>query len=265
MAFHVIAGEQNSPAHVEIRTIRLRDLRTALASGWSDFLSLRSDILLVALIYPIVGLGIAVWSSGANVLPLLYPLMSGFALLGPFAAVFFYEISKRREAGLEVSWKKALAVVGSPSMPSIIALGIALALVFLLWLVCAQALYQALFGDNAPTSLPAFVNQVVRTHEGSVMILVGNLIGLVFAAVSFSATVVAFPLLLDRDVGVAVAVSTSVRAVRQNLFVMAVWGVIVAVLLVIGFATIFVGLAIVIPVLGHATWHLYRSLVVRAR
>jgi uncharacterized membrane protein len=265
MAFHVIAGEQNAPARTEIRTIRLRDLRVALASGWSDFLSLRSDILLIALIYPIIGLGIAIWSSGANVLPLLYPLMAGFALLGPFAAVTFYEISRRREAGLDVSWRKALAIFGSPSMPSILALGIALALVFLLWLVCAQAIYHALFGETAPASLAAFVDQVLETREGSIMILVGNAIGLAFAVLCFSTTVVAFPLMIDRDVGVAVAVSTSVRAVVQNPFVMAAWALTVAVLLAVGFATLFVGLAVTIPVLGHATWHLYRSVVVRSR
>jgi uncharacterized membrane protein len=264
MAFHVIAGIQDAPVHTEIRTIGFHDLRAALVAGWNDFLTLRSDLLMIGLIYPVVGLALAIWSSGANVLPLLYPLMSGFALIGPLGAVGLYEISRRREAGLDASWRHAFDVVKSPSIPSIAALGICLAIVFVCWLVAAQMLYQGLFGEEAPDSYAAFMKQVLTTREGWTLIVAGNAIGFVFAVLCFAATVVSFPLLLDRDVGLAVAVSTSIRAVLHNPVVMAAWGLIVAVLLALGFATFFVGLAVIVPVLGHATWHLYRALIAPA-
>jgi uncharacterized membrane protein len=264
MAFHVIAGAQDTPATIEIRKIAPADLRRALAAGWRDFLAMPSHLALLALIYPLVGIYLAFWSSGANVLPLLYPLMAGFALLGPFAAVGLYEISRRREAGLDTSWRHAFEVLRSPSMPSILALGLLLAIIFLCWLASAQILYQALFGAEAPQSYLSFMREVLTTRHGLTLIVLGNAIGLVFAIVTLCTTVVSFPLLLDRDVGAAVAIATSFRAVMRNPLEMALWGVIVAVALAFGFLTFFVGLAIVVPVLGHATWRLYRALVVPA-
>lgn len=262
--FHVMAGGTRAPASPRIRKIRLATVGEALAAGWEDFLAIRSDILLAALIYPVIGLCLALWSSGANMLPLLYPLATGFALLGPLAAIGIYEISRRREAGLDASASSALQVLKSPSLPAIVALGIILALAFVAWLASAQALYQALFGDNAPSSIQQMLSEILTTQNGYVLIVAGNAIGFAFAAVIFCASVISFPLLLDRDVGLAVAVRTSFETVFENPLPMAAWALIVAFLLAAGFASFLVGLAVVMPVLGHATWHLYRAVIPRA-
>jgi uncharacterized membrane protein len=259
--FHIIVGGDDFIADPSVNHITTADIKDALMKGANDFLAMRSDIVFLGVIYPIGGLCIAMWASNENLLPLLYPLMSGFALIGPVAAVGLYEVSRRQERGLDSSWRHAFDVLSSPSLPSILALGLLLAVIFVLWLATAQALYQSLFGPMAPESLGQFVREVFTTSQGWKLILFGNVIGFVFAALVLSISVVSFPLLLDRDVGVAAAVRTSVKAVWENPVIMALWGLIVAAALVAGFGTLLIGLAFIIPVLGHATWHLYRKVV----
>jgi uncharacterized membrane protein len=260
--FHVIAGASETSVYPDVRRISVADVFASLREGLDDFWDKPSHYVFLCLIYPIAGLVLARWTSGANLLPLLFPLMSGFALIGPFAALGLYEISRRRELNLDTSWKHALEVRHSPAIPSIVAVGVMLFVFFIAWILTAQALYTNLFGSQAPDSISAFMNQVFNTPEGQKMIILGNAIGFVFAVVVLCTTVIAFPLLLDRDVGALAAVVTSVKAVLVNPVEMALWGLIVAALLLVGFLTLFVGLAIFIPVLGHATWHLYRKLVV---
>jgi uncharacterized membrane protein len=259
--FHIVAGAGETPAYPVVRRITPADLKDALAKGFDDFWAMPSHLVFLGLIYPIVGVCLAALTFSNNALPLLYPLASGFALIGPFAAIGLYEISRRRELGLPASWQDAFDVLRSPSIPSIIALGVILLVIFLTWLTTARMLYQSLFGYAAPESYSQFINQVLTTSEGRRLIVLGNALGFVFAALVLSISVISFPLLLDRDVGVAVAVYTSVKAVVMNPLAMALWGLIVAVALLIGSIPLFVGLAIVMPVLGHATWHLYRRLV----
>ncbi|MGO4573969.1 DUF2189 domain-containing protein [Microvirga sp. 2TAF3] len=259
--FHVIAGAEATPAHPVVRKIGLADIKDALVKGLDDFLAMPSHLAFLGLIYPIFGICLAALSFSNNALPLLYPLVTGFALVGPFAAIGLYEISRRRELGLDTSWHHAFDVLRSPSIPSIVALGILLLIIFLAWLAVARSLYEALFGPIAPTSYSSFFHQVLTSSEGWTLIILGNAIGFIFAAVVLSISVISFPLLLDRDVGAAVALQTSIRAALTNPFMIALWGLIVATALVIGSIPLLVGLAIVMPVLGHATWHLYRKLV----
>ena len=258
---HVIAGEGLGRAHPKIRTIHLADLKDALARGWDDFTAMPSHAVFLCLIYPVVGFVIFRLVLGANVLPLLFPLAAGFALIGPLAALGLYEMSRRREQGLDVSWKHALDVFRSPSLAAIIALGLMLVAIFLTWLAVAQAIYVANFGYVPAASMPDFVHQVFSTPAGWTLAIVGNGIGFLFAVLVLTLSVVSFPLLLDRDVGIATAILTSVRAVLANPAIMAAWGLIVAALLFAGSLPAFFGLAVVVPVLGHATWHLYRRVV----
>ncbi|KFC68725.1 cytochrome c oxidase subunit I [Devosia sp. LC5] len=259
--FHVIGGATEALDHPVIRKITLADLIDALKRGAADFWAKPSHYVLLTLIYPIVGIVLAVWMSGYHTWPLLYPLMGGFALIGPFAAIGLYEISRRRELGLDTSWIHAFEVLRSPAIASIAAVGIFLFAVFTLWLTAAQGLYENLFGSSAPAQLSALINQVLTTPEGWTLLIVGNLLGLAFAVITLCTTVVAFPLLLDRDVGAYVAVTTSIRAVLKNPIPMLAWGLIVAVGLALGSLPLFVGLAVVIPIFGHATWHLYRKVI----
>jgi len=258
---HVIAGDGLTLAHPKVRKIDIADLKDALARGWDDFAAMPSHAVFLCLIYPVVGFLLARLVLGANVLPLLFPLAAGFALLGPLAALGLYEMSRRREQGLDVSWKHALDVFRSPSLGAIVALGLLLVAIFLVWIAVAQAIYVATFGHAPAASMPDFIQQVLTTRDGWMLAILGNGIGFLFAVVVLTLGVVSFPLLLDRDVGVATAVLTSVRAVLANPVTMAVWGLIVAVLLFIGSLPAFFGLAVVMPVLGHATWHLYRKVV----
>jgi uncharacterized membrane protein len=259
---HVMVGSQAAPAIPEVRKIGLADIRDALAKGIDDFWAFPTHVIFLSIIYPIVGLALvrAMWSD--TFLPLLYPLAAGFALIGPFAATGLYELSRRRELGLDVSWKDAFGARHSPSIDGILALGGLLTAIFVLWLAVAQAIYVANFGYEPAAGIPNFLTRVFTTPEGWRLILIGNGAGFVFALVVLTISAVSFPLLLDRDVGAVVALLTSIRAVLRNPVPMAAWGLIVAGLLVLGSLPLLFGLAVVMPILGHSTWHLYRKVVV---
>jgi uncharacterized membrane protein len=245
-----------------VRKIGPRDLVDALKQGFADFWAMPSHVVFIGLIYPLVGLVLGRLVFGYDVLPLLFPLMAGFALVGPFAALGLYEMSRRREQGLDTSWKHAFDVFRSPSFGAIAALGLLLLIIFFVWLAVANAIYVATFGYRPAASVPDFLQQIFTTPEGWMLIIVGNGVGFLFALLVLMISVVSFPLLLDRNVGPAVAILTSFRAVLANPGPMALWGLIVAALLVVGTIPFFIGLAVVVPVLGHATWHLYRKVVV---
>jgi uncharacterized membrane protein len=259
--FHVLSGAGAKLDLPVIRTIHVSDLFDALRQGVSDFWAKPSHYVMLVLIYPIIGIVLTVWMNGFHTWPLLYPLVGGFALIGPFAALGLYEISRRREEGLDTSWSQAFAVLRSPAIGSIAALGVMLFVLFTLWLTSAQALYESLFGSTTPQTLSGLMSQVFGEPGGMTLLIVGTMAGALFALVTLCTTVVAFPLLLDRDVGAFVAVETSFRAVLHNPLPMLAWGFIVGVGLFVGSLPLFVGLAVVIPVFGHATWHLYRKVV----
>ncbi len=243
-----------------VRRIEVADLRDVLAKGISDFGVFRTDVVFLCIIYPVVGLILARFASDYGLLPLLFPVASGFALLGPVAAVGLYEMSRRREAGLEASWADAFGLIRSPSFGAILVLGLLL-VIFLLWLAAAQVIYWVTLGPEPPLSAAAFVRDVLTTGAGWAMIVMGTAVGFLFAVLVLAISVVSFPLLLDRDVGLGIAVSTSINVVAANPLPMAAWGLIVAGGLMLGSIPLFLGLIFVMPVLGHATWHLYRKAV----
>jgi uncharacterized membrane protein len=245
-----------------VRRITAADLRDVLARGASDFGANRTDVIFLCVLYPVIGLVLASFVAEHKMLPLLFPLASGFALLGPLAGVGLNEMSRRRELGINAGWTDAFGVLRSPSLGAIILLGLALTGIFLFWMVTAYAIYDLTLGPLPPDSMASFVNNVLRTGPGHELIAIGMGVGFFYAAVVLVISVVAFPLLLDREVGVEVAIRTSVRAALTNPGPMALWGLIIAAGLVLGSIPLFVGLIIVFPVLGHSTWHLYRKMVV---
>jgi uncharacterized membrane protein len=244
-----------------VRRIGLADVREALALGLQDFTAARSDVVFLCLLYPLVGLILARVSFGYGVLPVLFPLAGGFALLGPLFAVGLNEMSRRREQGLAVSWADVFGVLRSRSLGSIVLLGLGLVAIFLMWQVTAALIYNLTLGPALPTSAAGFLHDVFTTPAGWALIVFGVGAGFVYAVVVLAMTVVSFPLLLDRTAGLEVAVTTSVRAFMRNPATMVAWGIIVAAGLVLGSIPLLLGLAVVLPVLGHATWHLYRKLV----
>ena len=258
---HVFTGAGESPAYPIVRKIGFADLKDAVAKGIDDFLAMPTHVIFLVIIYPLVGLFLARLTFGYSVMPLLFPLAAGFALIGPFAAIGIYELSRQRERGVEVSWKHAFGLLRCPSLDAIAALGMILMIVFLIWLATAQSLYQSLFGYGSPELIGRFLSDILTTSAGWTLIIAGNAIGFLFAVFVLTISVVSFPLLLDRDVGAMAAIHTSVRAVLRNPLMMAAWGLFVAVTLAIGSLPFFVGLAVVLPVLAHSTWHLYRKVV----
>jgi uncharacterized membrane protein len=244
-----------------IREITLSDLHEALRLGWEDFKAVPSHAIILCVIYPVLGLVLARGVLGYSVLPLLFPLAAGFALLGPFAALGLYELSRRRERGEEPSAWDALDVLRSPSFGAMLGLGTLLLALFVIWIATAQAIYVAVFGYEAAAEIPDFARRVLTTTQGWWLIIVGCGVGFLFAVVALCISVVSFPMMLDRHVGTGEAMVTSLRVTAKNPVTIAAWGLIVAALLVAGSLPFFLGLAIVIPLLGHATWHLYRKAV----
>ncbi len=244
-----------------IRKITYSDLIDALRMGWKDFKAVPTHAIMLALIYPVLGLALARLVLGYAILPLLFPLAAGFALLGPFAAIGLYELSRRREAGEQPGAAHAMDVLKSPSFGAMLALGGLLMVLFAVWIAAAQAIYILTFGYAPAASMSRFASVVLGTPEGWALILIGCGVGFLFALVALCISVVSFPMMLDRHASAPEAMMVSLQAVAKNPLTMAMWGLIVAVLLVIGTLPFFLGLAVVVPVLGHATWHLYRRVV----
>jgi uncharacterized membrane protein len=202
-------------------------------------------------------------TTNGPLMPFFFPVVAGVGLLGPVAAVGFYELARRREDGLESGWKHFLDVRKRPSVDDMgIVAGLLLA-IFALWLIAAGILYVALFGWATPTSIGGFLSAVFTTPKGWALILAGAAIGAIFGWIVLALSVASLPLLVDCDVGAAEAVSASWRAAHANKAEMIRWGLTVLVLLVLGSIPLFVGLAFVLPWLGYSTWHLYTRLIDR--
>ncbi len=239
------------------------DIKAALALGFQDFTANRTDVIFVCIMYPVLGLVFGRMASGYDMLPLLFPLASGFALVGPFAAIGLYEMSRRRELGETGGAAAALGVFQSPSVGSIVLLGLMLVVILVLWLATATGIYDMTLGPLPPVSVSAFARDVFTSAAGWAMIVLGFAVGFLFAVVVLAISFVSFPLMLDRGVNLQTAVWTSVQAAAANPAATALWGLAVAAGLVVGSIPLFLGLIVVMPVLGHGTWHLYRRLVPR--
>jgi uncharacterized membrane protein len=245
----------------EVQKISLADLREAVRRGLHDFSAGRPDWLFLWVIYPVLALFIVAAEAQGDWLPLLFPTAAGFALIGPFFAVGLYEMSRQREITGKLSWVDTRNVLRSPSIWSILGLGLLLIGLFLLWLVVAQGIYDVTLGPAPPVSVWWFIRAVFTSSAGWAMICLGFIAGLLFGVGVLAISVVSFPLLLDRPVGLNTAIATSVMAVRRNPVELGLWGLLVVVALVLGAVPCFIGLVVVLPVLGHSTWHLYRRIV----
>ncbi len=241
--------------------ISLDDLRGALREGFADFLAFRSDVIFLCILYPCAGLLLWRFASGYDLLHLAFPLAAGFALVGPLFATGLYEMSREREQGLPVSWATSFAAFRSPAIGSVLVLGAMLLVIFVAWLLAAELIYLVTVSAEKPDSFGSFARDVMFSRRGHAMFILGEGVGFLFAALALCISLVSFPLVLDRHVTAADAVRTSIAAARANPVETALWGLIVAVLLLAGSLPFLIGLIVVLPVLGHATWHLYRRLI----
>jgi Predicted integral membrane protein len=264
VAIHAAPSKDLAEPEIPVRTLTSSDLNLSLREGWNDFLSMRGDLIFIGMLYPLVGL-VAAWvTQGSNVLPLFFPIAAGISLLGPIVAVGFYELARRREAGLESDWSHFFDVRKRPSADGLGAVAALLVGIFALWMAVAAGLYLALWGASYPESIGAFLTRLFTTSEGWALIVIGNLVGACFAVLVLAISFVALPMLVDCNIEARTAVDTSIRAFRANKGKLIRWGFTVGILLVLGSIPVFIGLAVVLPWLGYATWHLYTHVIDRS-
>lgn len=244
-----------------INTIGPGDLRDALAKGLSDFEAMPTHLIFLCVLYPFLMLVIARLFAGYDVLPLVFPMLAGYTIIGPLVATGMYELSRRREKNLDISRGHAFEIIRLSSFGSIAKLSAIMMAIYFIWLGAAWVIYAETVGSSVPESLIDFALQILTTPAGWALIFIGCGAGFVIATVVFTLSVVSFPMLVHRDVSVSMAVQTSIRAVVANPITMGMWAFIVGGSLVLGALPFFVGLCVVLPVLGHATWHLYRKVV----
>jgi uncharacterized membrane protein len=265
----VMATQPVSPSHsgrtrqIPIRTINDDDLRFSLRQGWEDFRDLRGDIFFAGLVYTLIGIAAVVMTTSKPLIPFFFPVVAGVALLGPIAAVGFYELARRRESGREVHWFNFIDVRKRPSLDDMGIVAGLLLLIFMGWLLAAGVLYALIFGWATPISVGGFLSEVLMTPRGWMLIVGGAVVGAIFGWFVLALSVVSLPMLVDCDVSAADAVSASWRAAHANKREMIRWGILVTVLLVLASIPLFVGLAFVLPWLGYSTWHLYTRLIDR--
>ena len=252
---------QVTSSDIEVRTIKVDDLWQALKAGYDDFKAKPTFVFFLFVTYPLFALLVTWFLVGDNLPYLIFPIVAGFTLLGPVISVGLFEISRRRERGLDLSWRSAFNFIHTASFAPIVALSVMMMLLYLAWVFMAEFIYFDRFGVDPPASLSAFLNELFSTQRGAALIVYGNAIGFLFAFTALAISAIAFPLLLDKPVTSLTAISTSIRAVTNNLMVMALWGVIVVVSLTVGALVFLVGLGAALPILGHSTWHLYRRIV----
>ncbi|MEO5867610.1 MAG: DUF2189 domain-containing protein [Sphingomonas sp.] len=247
----------------DVRRIDASDLRWALAEGWKDFLAKRGDLIFAGALYPLVCLVAALLTFNEPLLPLFFPLVAGISIAGPAVASGFYELARRREEGQDSGWRHFLDPLRGRSRTPLVTLTIGLAVLFVGWLTVAYVIYAGTFGARTPMHLADLGGRIFSTPEGWSMIILGNLAGGLFAVATLVFSVVSFPMVIDQPVDADIAVRTSIKAVRANPLAMLGWGVRVALLLLLGLIPLAIGLAVVLPWLGYATWHLYTRVVVR--
>ncbi len=236
----------------------IADLGKALAAGWRDFLGAPLFGLFFAGIYVVAGIFIyfALFTRGEIVW--LIPAAAGFPLLAPFIAVGLYEVSRRREAGLPLTWKAILGALGGRGEQQILSMGVILFVGFSFWMIIAHGIFAIFLAESGIGSESL---EIFRTTAGMLMLLVGSIVGALLAIAFYAVTVISLPMLIDRDVDFLTAIIVSLATVRSNGFVMLAWAAILAVLLFAAMLPFFLGLLVLLPVLAHATWHLYKRAV----
>lgn len=251
-----------APKAPELRPLNWSDILAALTAGLNDFLRAPLYGLFFGAVYAIGGLTIVLLLNAYHAPWMILPIMIGFPLIGPFVATGVYEVSRRLETGAPLSWRAVLLTVFHQRERQMGWMAFVILFVFWMWLYLVRLLLALFMGFNTPSTLDGFIHAVLTTQSGLAFLAVGTVVGAVLALFLFSATVVSMPLLLDSELDFVTAMITSFRAVSGSALPMLGWGVVVTVLTLLAMAPAFLGLVVVLPVLGHATWHLYRRATV---
>lgn len=244
----------------EVQTVTTADIWDSLRLGWRDFLRAPAFGLFFSAVYVAGGIIMYLVFAAAGQEWWLMPVVVGFPLLAPFAAVGLYEVSRRLEAGQPLRWREILGVVLAQKDRQVPSMAMVVLLMFMFWVFMAHGIFALFLGTVSLVDITTSP-RVLLEGSGPLMLAVGSLIGAGFAAVLFCISVCGLPLVLDRNVDFISAIIKSFEAVTANLGVMILWGLLIAVLLFVGMMPLFLGLLIVLPVLGHASWHMYRRLL----
>lgn len=243
----------------EVGKITVGDLMEVMAAGVRDFRAAPQYGLLFGGIYAVVGWLLLVMLFAFKLHYLVYPIAMGFALVAPFASVGFYSVSDLREKGRPLSWQAVFSAIREAAKHDLRWMALITGFTFFMWVDYAALLFLTLMGFDAIG--PDVLTQIFTTTHGWIFLVVGNVTGAVIAIIVFSISVVTYPMLYDRDVDFVTAIVTSVRLVLANPVTMLVWCATIAVLTGLSLITVFAGLFVMLPVLGHASWHLYRRAV----
>jgi len=256
-----LQGKSNFP---DVRAVRFSDLRKILALGWADFRRAPLFGMFFGATYAVGGIVLVTSVIYFDMVWLIYPLIIGFALIGPFIATGLYETSRRLENHQTLTWGGILAAVWRQHRRELGWMAFVMLFIFWVWMYQVRTLVAVFFGFGGFATLQGFVEAVFTTPNGLTFLFVGHIVGAIISMVLFTLTVVSCPLLLEREVDIVTAIITSIRAVAASPLVMLCWGVFVVLAVILSALPGFVGLLIVLPVLGHATWHLYKIAVVPA-
>lgn len=254
----IAAGPRRDPV---VRTISVADVNQAWAQGLRDFRAAPAYGLVFGGLCAVAGLVIILGAIALDLGYLAYPLTAGFAFVGPFVAVGLYEVSRRREANMALTWSTVLGAVFAPRNRQLAWMGLLILFFFIVWIYQVQLLVALFLGTHSFSSLHEFLIALTSTSEGIIFLLLGNAIGALLSIALFSVTFVSLPLLLDRDIDFVSAVITSVRAVVANPLAAIGWAITITLLLILASLPFFLGLVVVLPILAHTSWHLYRRIV----
>lgn len=249
------------PKLPDIKRISISDVRGALKLGWADFKKAPMLGLVFGGFYALGGL--AIWA-GLMVYQMpwmIIPLAIGFPLIGPFVAVGLYEVSRRLVAGKPLIWRDIFLVMLGQRERQLGWMAFVLLFIFWIWIYQVRLLMAIFLGFKSFSTIGDFVAVVTTTPEGLGFLLVGTIVGGLISFLLFSATIVSMPLLMEREIDFVSAIVLSFKAVRENFVPMLSFALIVGVLTLLAMLPAFLGLLVVLPLLGHATWHLYRQLV----
>jgi len=245
----------------DVNALSFADIRACLHKGIADFRRAPLFGIFLGSIFAVIGLFITlslfVWEKSW----MMYPMLIGFPLIGPFAAVGLYEVSRRIEQGSPLAWNEILSVVRLQTRREIRWMAFVMLFIFWVWMYQVRLLIALILGRMSFANLESFIDVITTTREGLTFIIAGHIVGACLALVLFSVTVISMPLLLDREVDFITAMITSIKTVLASPLVMLSWGVFVTLAIMLSFVPAFLGLLLVLPILGHTTWHLYRKAI----
>ncbi|WP_420404519.1 DUF2189 domain-containing protein [Nisaea sp.] len=249
------------PPRIIVRAATIGDVRNALAAGWRDFRTAPAFGLFFGSFFAFGGLSILAMAWALDLSYLAYPTAVGFSLIGPFAAVGLYEVSRRLSSGQPLAWKDILGVIVAQRRRELGWMAFVTMFMLIMWMYQVRVLLAIFLGFQSFTSFAGFLEVILTTTDGLLFLGLGHVFGAVLALILFSATAISFPLLLDQEHDFITAMITSFKTVTMSPAVMVGWAAVIGVTLYLSMIPLFLGLIVALPVLGHATWHLYRSLI----